>query len=146
MLVKIKQQDGKEVSTAGLKYEFSEIDYWRFVVRTMSYLKEDSMKDNEIEAMAFILAGSPYWSYFRKPHSTKLMKHLNVKTHQSLVNIRKVLEPLKFIEYTGEVRGDYLPSPSLRKLQMYIKKLIQEKNLDEISITFPIKIVKDDEK
>lgn len=142
MQIKITQADGKQVSTSGMSYEFSEIEFWKVLIRTMSFMKGSVLKDQEIEAMAFILTGSPYWSYFRKPHSSKLMKHLGVNTHQSLVNIRKVLEPAGFIEFTGEVRGDYLPNPTLRKLQMYIKKLIAENNLDNLELTLPIKLIK----
>jgi len=142
MQLKVKQSDGKEVVTSGLTYEFSEIDYWRFLIRTMNFLKGNVLKEGEIEAMAFILSGSPYWSYFRKPHSAKLMKHLGVKTHQSLVNIRRSLEPLGFLEFTHEVKGDYLPSKQLRQVQMYVKKLIAENNLEQLELSFPIKIVK----
>lgn len=144
MLVQITPKQGETVSTSGMTYEFNELDFWRFFIRTMSFLRGNSLKDGEVEAMAFILAGSPYWSYFRKPHSKKLMEHLGVKTHQSLVNIRKVLEPAGFIEFTGELRGDYLVNKQLRGIQMLVKKLIAEGNLEELKLSFPIKIISDE--
>ena len=94
--------------------------------------------------MSYILSQSPFKSFFKKPNLKRLLDFMGLETYQGSVKYRHNLIDAKLLEFTGEVRGDYLPTPALRNIQKYVKELIAADNLEEIEIIIPVKIVRDD--
>lgn len=140
MEIRVKTNSGKVLNYPGKKHEFDEFKFWQAFLGSLNI--EGDLKDTDIKMMSFILSQSPHKSYFKKPNLQKLLTFMGYKNYQATQTPRTRLIDAKLLEFTGEVRGDYLPSSNLRKLQIYIKELLAKKELDEIEIVIPVKIVK----
>ena len=141
MEVRLKTKDGKVTSLPGKKYEYDEIGFWEAFLKSLDL--EGNLAGPEIKMMSFILANSPYRSYFKKPHVNKLLEHMGFKNYQNLWKYRQALEKLNLLEFTEEVRGDFLPGKNLRKFQIFLKDKLKNDQIDEIEIVIPIKIRRD---
>jgi hypothetical protein len=138
MEIRIKTTDGKQHALPGKKRTLNEFDFWKSFLKTLDL--EAKMSDPELKIMAFILSGSPYKSYFKKPAVNKLLEFMGFKHYQNLWKYRKTLIDLNLLEFTGEVRGDFLPGKNLRNLQIFLKEKIKKNELEEIELVIPIKI------
>jgi len=140
MELRIRTKDGKVKTIPGKIHTMDEMGFWSAFLKSLNI--NGSLGKNDIKMMSFILSQSPFKSFFKKPNLKKLLDFMGLETYQGSVTYRRALQESKLLEFTGEVRGDYLPAPALRNIQKYVKELIASNNLEDIEIVIPIKIVK----
>lgn len=142
MELRIKTKDGKVKTIPGRTHQMNEIGFWEAFLKSLNI--NGSLGGKEINMMSYVLSQSPFKSFFKKPNLKKLLDFMGLETYQGSVKYRQNLMKAQLLEFTGEVRGDYLPTPALRNIQKYVKELIASDNLEGIEIIIPVKIVKDD--
>jgi len=140
MKLNIKTKDGKVKTISGKVHEMEEVKFWEAFLKSLNI--NGVLGNKEVTMMSFILSQSPFKSFFKKPNLKRLLDFMNLQTYQGSTKYRQNLQAAKLLEFTGEVRGDYLPAAHLRNIQKYIKELLANDNLEEIEIVIPVKIIK----
>ena len=94
------------------------------------------LSELELNILAYVLAGIPGRSYFKKPSSTELMEKFDIKLN-NFHRIKYNLEE-KGIIIPTEIRGDYILNPRLYKYQQEIKKYLREGKTIEYKFKFKL--------
>lgn len=144
----MKKGEIKKISFNILKYnqfskdplEIDELSFWKYYLEILQVKAGNFLKDKELDVLAYILAGVPNKSYFKKPNSDELMEAFDL----SVPYLHKIKYELKEkgVIVPTEIRGDFILNPRLADYQKEIKKYLQDGN--EIEYLFKFKKRKED--
>lgn len=139
----MKKEAVKRISFNILKYnqfskdplEVDELSFWKYYLEILQIKAGNFLKDKELDVLAYILAGVPGKSYFKKPNSDELMEAFDL----SVPYLHKIKYELKDkgIIIPTEVRGDFILNPRLADYQKEIKKYFEDDT--EIEYLFKFK-------
>lgn len=114
----------------------SEIDFWTYYLDILEVRAGSFLSDIEKKVMAYVLAGVPGKSYFKKPASTELMEVFDIKVN-NFHRIKYSLEE-KGIIIPTEIRGDYILSKKFDGYQKGMKKFLKEGKTIEYKFKFKL--------
>lgn len=114
----------------------NEYDFWKYYLEILEIMAGKFLSELELNILAYVLAGIPGRSYFKKPSSTELMEKFDIKLN-NFHRIKYNLEE-KGIIIPTEIRGDYILNPRLYKYQQEIKKYLREGKTIEYKFKFKL--------
>ena len=121
--------------------EVTELEFWSFFIRLLN-ISMPYLTKKELAIMSCVLAGDEYKSQFRGKERKRIANTLGLQ-ETSITQYKVALIKKGYLKPTGEILSDVLVTPSLRKLQMYVKEQVREKGIFDISFINNLRIKND---
>lgn len=134
----------KDLSISMLKHnplsdeplEVNEYTFFKYYLELLQVKADKFLSDAEIDVLAYVLAGDPSKSYFKRPVSKELEEFLGL-TSNHLHQIKDKLYKKNVIQKT-EIRGDYVLYKRLAQFQKQMKDAIAENKSIEFKFKFKV--------
>lgn len=101
-----------------------EFSFWRYYLEILEVQAGSHLSESELDVLAYVLAGTPGKSYFKKPVSTEIEEKFGLKFN-NFHRIKYDLANKGYITPT-EIRGDYILNPRLDKYQRFVKEALRK--------------------
>lgn len=116
--------------------EVDEYTFFKYYLELLQVKAGKFLSSNELDVLAYVLAGETGKSYFKRPTSKEIEEFFEINTNH-FHQIKYNLEQLGIIKKT-EIRGDYILHKRFAEFQKDMKERFQ--NNSSISFDFKLKV------
>lgn len=130
------------VKTGDAAYNASNVterEFWEYYLNLLNVRQPIKLNEREIQVMSIILAGNEHKSYFKGSEAKSIKDALRMRK-SDLSKIKTSLITKKYIEDTGETRGDALPTRAIRTFQKHVKGQLAKGKMPVVNFMFTFNI------